>query len=61
LWGKAVQLETNEVVSTAKPQTTPWVKAMLGPAAHDEKEEPEISWRRVLYTMENRKLSKKEL
>jgi stage V sporulation protein R len=60
LWGNAVQLETYEVVSTAKPQTTPWVKGLLGPG-HDEKQEPEISWRRVLYTMENRKLIKKEI
>jgi stage V sporulation protein R len=48
LWGGKVHLETSEVVPA--------------PAAEraDEEEKP-IAWRRVLYTMENRKLEKENL
>jgi stage V sporulation protein R len=60
LWGKPVQLETSEVVSTGKPQTSPWVSP-LTPPAQEETKAPEIKWRRVLYTMEKRKLTKKEM
>jgi stage V sporulation protein R len=47
LWGSPVQLETSEVVSASPPK--------------DETKEPEIKWQRVLYTMDNRKLSKKNI
>jgi len=55
LWGKPVMLETSEVVSQEKqPPDTP---ASSRPGAADE---PEIVWRRVVYTMKERKLSKRE-
>jgi stage V sporulation protein R len=48
LWGGKVQLETSEVLPA--------------PAAEraEEKATP-VAWRRVLYTMENRKLAKENL
>ncbi|BCR03765.1 SpoVR family protein [Desulfuromonas versatilis] len=49
LWGGPVQLETSEVAGTA---TRP-------PSARERGEkEPEIAWRRVLYEMKDRKLTK---
>jgi stage V sporulation protein R len=48
LWGSPVQLETSDVVS-------------VSPKKDDETKEPEIKWQRVLYTMDNRKLSKKNI
>lgn len=47
LWGSPVQLETSEVVSITPTK--------------EETKEPEIKWQRVLYTMDNRKLSKKNI
>ena len=47
LWGGPVQLETSEVVAV--------------PASEREEEKPPVSWRRVLYSMENRELEKMEL
>jgi stage V sporulation protein R len=47
LWGGPVQLETSAVVSTSPPKK--------------ETKEPEIKWQRVLYSMENRKLSKRNI
>ncbi len=51
LWGGPVQLETSEVVSVTGSSTP----------TKEEKKEPEIKWQRVLYTMENRKLSKRNI
>ena len=51
LWGGPVKLETSEVASVTKASTP----------TKEEKKEPEIKWQRVLYTMENRKLSKKNI
>jgi stage V sporulation protein R len=56
LWGKPVELETSEVVSLKKQLPDTPVSA-----GKDPKEEPEIVWRRVVYTMKERKLSKREL
>ena len=52
LWGGPVQLETNEVVSVFIP-----------PADGEKKEKPapQITWRRVLYTMEKRQLTMQPL
>ena len=50
LWGEKVNLETSEVVSVAAP---------IGPPATDEIKKEEIKWQRVLYTMKDRKLSRK--
>jgi len=49
LWGGPVKLETSEVASTAAPPTK------------EEKKEQEIKWQRVVYTMEDRKLSQKDI
>lgn len=54
LWGGKVQLETSEVVPV------PAAESGLYGAAAEEKEKP-VVWRRVLYTMESRKLSKTNL
>jgi len=50
LWGYPVQLETSEVVSISPPR---------GP--REEYKESDVRWRRVLYTMDKRKLSKRTL
>lgn len=50
LWGGPVQLETSEVVS-AEPK---------GEMAGSDPEELEITWRRVVYTMKDKQLSKQE-
>ena len=56
LWGKPVMLETSEVVSQEKqPPDTP-ASSRTGTG-----EEPRIAWRRVVYTMKDRKLSKRDL
>jgi stage V sporulation protein R len=59
LWGGPVQLETSEVVSVTPP--TPKPDAAAKKSKPDELQEPKITWRRVVYTMEKRKLSKKVL
>ncbi|MCP4148968.1 MAG: SpoVR family protein [bacterium] len=51
LWGDSVKLETSEVVPTPKPQK---------PAAGTEKKK-ELKFRRVLYTMQKKKISKKTI
>ncbi|MCP4111974.1 MAG: SpoVR family protein [Desulfobacteraceae bacterium] len=48
LWGGAVQLETSDVVSISQPHDS-----------GNESRKPEVKWERVLYTMKDRKLSKK--
>ncbi len=58
LWGGGVKLETSEVVSISSAGKTYTGKI---PASERGEEKPEIKWRRVVYTMENRKLSKKEV
>ena len=57
LWGGPIQLETSEVVSVSPPQGP---RIFLGPT-QEEHEEPKVQWQRVLYTMKNRKLSKKKI
>ncbi len=60
LWGGPVKLETNEIVP-APPQTpTGFVPGFPGPVKEEVKKS-EIKWQRVLYTMENRKISKKNI
>jgi stage V sporulation protein R len=56
LWGKPVMLETSEVVSQEKqPPDTP-ASSRTGAG-----KELRIAWRRVVYTMKDRKLSKREM
>ena len=53
LWGAPAQLETSEVLATSP-------KAVSGTS--DSEEEPgekQVQWQRVVYTMKNRKISKK--
>ncbi|MEN8246432.1 MAG: SpoVR family protein [Thermodesulfobacteriota bacterium] len=60
LWGKPVKLETSEVVPQAKqPPDTPAGKPPL--PQKEAGDEPQVAWRRVVYTMQDRKLSKSEL
>ncbi|MBW2634494.1 MAG: SpoVR family protein, partial [Deltaproteobacteria bacterium] len=59
-WGKPVKLETSVVASQPGPQPDASAAGIssLMPGA---KGMPEIVWRRVVYTMDNRKLSKSEI
>jgi stage V sporulation protein R len=58
LWGGPVELETSEVVSVGLPKKAPILPSFT-PLPQDEESTPEITWQRVVYTMEKRKLSKK--
>ena len=55
LWGGPVQLETMEVLSDSQSAK----KYGGGSIAEKPNDKQEISWQRVLYTMKDRKLSKK--
>jgi stage V sporulation protein R len=59
LWGGPVKLETSEVFSSA-PAPVPGA-AGFGRPPKEESREAETSWHRVLYKMENRKLSRQIL
>jgi stage V sporulation protein R len=57
LWGKPVKLETTELLEQQKPRSP-----VFGtPPKKEEAERKEPQFRRVLYTMENRKIYKKNL
>jgi len=60
LWGGPVHLETSEVdsISPAQPQ---YVSTDSSTVKQEIKEEKEIKWQRVVYTMKDRKLSKKNI
>ena len=60
LWGTPVQLETSEIVKveSSKPQLS--IPGLTVPVK-EEKQEKEIKWQRVRYTMKERKLSKEVL
>jgi len=59
LWGGEVNLETSEIVpEPASPK--PGLVAMPAPAT-EEPVERIVKWQRVLFTMKNRKLSKKRI
>jgi stage V sporulation protein R len=57
LWGGPVKLETSEVVSTASPASRPPIPGVPAPRS-DQPKPRQIKWQRVLYNMENRKLTK---
>ncbi len=64
LWGAPVMLDTHEVVAVTPPRlgvAGPPVPGYPMPPVPDETQAPEVQWQRVLYTMENRKLSKTKL
>jgi len=60
LWGGPVQLETSEVVSVPMPQDT-GMTSRFSTSKQQEIKEQELKWERVLYTMENRKISKEAI
>ena len=60
LWGGPVQLETSEVVSVLPAQLQKTSTAPSAPT-QEAKEEHEIKWQRVVYTMKDRKLSKQNI
>ena len=60
LWGGAITLETSELIPAPPQPPTGFVPGYL-PPVKEERKKPEIKWQRVLYTMENRKLSKKNI
>ena len=57
LWGKPVKLETTELVEVQKPRSP--IFGVPPKKEEDVKKEPQF--RRVVYTMENRKIYKKNL
>jgi stage V sporulation protein R len=59
LWGGTVQLETSEVVSVSPSQ--PQNASAPSTLKQETFEEQEIKWQRVVYTMKDRKLSKKNI
>jgi stage V sporulation protein R len=60
LWGGPVQLETSQVELISPPPQKNGLSAATSPQ-QDKIKEPDIKWRRVLYTMKDRKLSKKTI
>lgn len=63
LWGGPVKLETSEAEVQADPSSRQ-AQVMfpgLSRLAREEEDEPEVRWQRVLYTMQNRKLTRSEL
>jgi stage V sporulation protein R len=58
LWGNSVHLETHEVESISKPTDTTGGRPAM---TTDEVSPADVKWRKVRYTMEKRKLSKKIL
>ena len=60
LWGKPVKLETSELVESEKAQS-PMFGQVYAPSKEEAETKKELQFRRVLYTMENRKIYKKNL
>ncbi|MEN6621028.1 MAG: SpoVR family protein [Smithella sp.] len=58
LWGKKVLLETSEMVTEKTPTVDPMQQFPYYPPAKADIQEKEPAFKRVLYTMENKKLSK---
>lgn len=56
LWGAPVQLETSEIVQSAQES-----RRYGGPSPEKPQDKKNIKWKRVLYTMKDRKLTKKDL
>jgi stage V sporulation protein R len=60
MWGKPVQLETSEIVHAepaAMPGAAPGARMTVNEAAQPQ----EIKWQRVLYTMNERRLTREVL
>jgi stage V sporulation protein R len=60
LWGKPVQLETSEVVQ-AEPASSPAALSGTQRPLSEERKPREMNWQRVLYTMQDRKLTREVL
>ena len=60
LWGGPIHLETSEVVSAPVSQDMGMNSSFPTPQ-NQEVNEQEVKWERVIYTMENRKISKKRI
>jgi len=60
LWGGPVNLETSDVEVDPSTQQAQTMFPGLSQLAQEE-EEPRVSWQRVLYTMQNRKLTRKAI
>ncbi len=60
LWGGPVQLETSEVESIMPVKQTD-SKTLPSLSKQEKPEEHKVKWRRMLYTMKDRKLSKKTI
>ena len=60
LWGGPVKLETSEVESKSESNGVPYGVGFL-PAGPKEQNQKEITWQRVIYTMNNRELTKEIL
>ena len=60
LWGGPVHLETSEVASVS-PLSDQQVPSGQSPLTQEISQEPNIEWQRVVYTMKDRKLSKKKI
>jgi stage V sporulation protein R len=58
LWGGPVQLETSEAILKPSSKQTQTFKYYFGSTV-DTSEKPDIKWQRVVYTMFNKKLTKK--
>ena len=62
LWGASVHLETHELISAPQPAVSgPPTGYFPIPKPKEDGEPKERKWQRVVYTMENRKLTRKEL
>ncbi len=59
LWGGPVHLETSEVLNISTPGLPAGIVTGFPIPAPEEPAEPEVQWQRVLYTMKDRKLSKR--
>jgi len=60
LWGGPITLETSEIIPASPQPPAGFVPGYPIPVK-EELKKPEIKWQRVLYKMENRKLSKKNM
>jgi stage V sporulation protein R len=60
LWGGPVQLETTEVAAAPQAPRMPAMPGIPMPQA-DAPKPRELKWQRVLYSMKERKLTKKTL
>ncbi|MFH1980723.1 MAG: SpoVR family protein [Pseudomonadota bacterium] len=60
LWGAPVHLETSEVVASKTSEQSVFIAGRSGPA-RAETQSADVTWQRVVYTMKDRKLSRKPL